>query len=185
VEEGSENTETVYLGTQEALAAHLGVDRKSIQRWQKRPDCPGRAESGFHVENWKAFIERNKLGRRPNKSKADLDAEKLALQNERLRLVNAKIRGEMCSVDEVASVLGDLMLGLNAGLSKVEYTMAEETVGVDIPEALKRIKRRHHEVKETLSLGQWAQKKTFWSKVSAALSSLLETSDLGLGQKSM
>ena len=184
MDEGNENSEAVYLGTQEALAAHLGVDRKSIQRWQKRTDCPGRTENGFHVENWKAFIEKNKLGRRPNKSKADLDAEKLALQNERLRLVNAKIRGELASVDEVASVLGDLVAGFRAALTQGEYTMAEEAVGVDIPEAVKRIKRRHHEVLETLSLGQWAQKKTFWSKVSAALSSLLETSDLGLGPKS-
>ncbi len=185
MEELALGEEVVYLGTQEALASHLGVDRKSIQRWQKHKDCPGRTERGFDVKAWQAFIERNKLGRKPNKSKGDLDNEKIALQNERMRIVNAKLRGELCSVDEVKKVLSELISGFTLTLRQSEYTMAEEVAGVEVGEGVKRIRRRHHEALETLALGQWAEKKTFWSKVSAALYGHPATPDLGLGQSSM
>lgn len=184
MDENSTGPERVYVTTQEALAAHLGFDRKSIQRWQKHKDCPGKGEKGFDVEAWKTFVEKNKLGRRPSKSKGDLDNEKLALQNERLSLQNAKLRGELASVDEVAKTLADMVSGFKLTLTQAEFTIAEEMVGVDVGEAVKRLKRRHKDILETLALGAWAQKKTFWSKVSAALSPLLETPGHGLGQKS-
>lgn len=183
MEEETSEAQAVYVGTQEALASHLGFERKSIQRWQKKKDCPGRSEKGFDVKAWQAFIERNKLGRRPNKSKGDLDNEKLALQNERLRLINAKARGEVCSIDEVVKVLCEMVAGFKLTLKQTEFTIAEEASGVDVGEAAKRVKRRLNEVLETLALGEWAQKKTFWSKVYAALSDLPKTPDPGLGPK--
>jgi len=185
VEEEQNAEEVVFVGTQEALAAHLGVERKSIQRWQSKKDCPGRVKEGFNVREWKAFIERNKLGRKPTRAKGDLDNEKLALQNERLRLINAKIRGELCSIDEVVKVLCEMVSGFKLTLTQSEYTVAEESVGVEVGEAVKRVKRRHKEVLENLSLGAWAQKKTFWSKVYAALYDPLKTPGLGHGQSNM
>lgn len=184
MDEANSGAERVYVTTQEALAAHLGFDRKSIQRWQKRPDCPGKVDQGFDVEAWRAFVEKNKLGRKPTKSKSDLDNEKLALQNERLRIGNAKLLGELASVTEVAKTLADMVSGFKLTLTQAEFTIAEELVGVDVGEGVKRLKRRNKEILETLALGAWAQKKTFWSKVSAELSLLLETPGLGLGPKS-
>lgn len=108
MEESDASGEAVWLGTQEALAAHLGVERKSIQRWHKRKDCPGRVKEGFAIRDWEAFMERNKLGRKKTSSKLDLDAEKIALGNERMRLVNAKLRGEVEHRDEVVKVLGEM-----------------------------------------------------------------------------
>lgn len=175
--------EVVYVGTQEALAAHLGVERKTIARWQKLTDCPGRAREGYDVPAWKAFVERNKLGRKPNKSKQDLDNEKLALQNEHLRLRNAKARGEVCTIGEVVQVLCEMVAGFSLTLKQSEYTIAEEASGVEVGEAVKRVKKRHHEALETLALGEWAQKKTFWSQVSAELSDRLKTLDPGPGPK--
>lgn len=178
--------QVVFLGTQEALAVHLGVERKSIQRWMKKPDCPGRAKEGFNVQEWRAFIERNKLGKKvASKGKIELDNEKAALVNEGLRLRNAKARGEVCSIEEVVKVLNELVAGFTLNLTQAEFTIAEEVSGVDVGEGVKRLKRRHKEVLETLALGEWAQKKTFWSSVYAALYGHHKTPDLGLGQRSM
>ena len=173
----------VYLGTQEALAAHLGVERKSIQRWHKRKDCPGRVKEGFSIRDWEQFVERNKLGRKPGHSKVDLDNEKVALGNERMRLVNAKLRGEVEHRDEVVKVLGEMMAGFVLGLGQMKHTIAEECVGLPLGEAVKRIDRRHKECLATLALGDWAQKKTFWSSVYAGLSDLHRIHDLGRGAR--
>lgn len=178
-----DSKQQIFLTTQEALAAHLGVERKSISRWQKRKDCPGKAEQGFDVRAWEAFMERNRLGRKPSKSKADLDNEKIALGNERMRLINAKLRGELAGQDEVVKVLGEMMQGFVLQLGQMKHTIAEEVIGMPKGEAMKRIDRRHKEVLAEIALGQWAQKKTFWSKVYAALFDLHRIHDLGRGAK--
>ncbi len=176
----------IWLGTQEALAAHLKVERKSIQRWQSRPDCPGRVKEGFSIPDWEAFISRNKLGRKKSStSKVDLDAEKVGLQNERMRLVNAKLRGEVENRDEVVKVLGEMLAGFVLQLGQMKHTIAEECVGLPLGEAVKRIDRRHKEVLAALALGDWAQKKTFWSKVYVALFDLHRIHGLGRGARIM
>lgn len=178
------DSDDVFLGTQEALAVHLGVERKSIQRWEKKTDCPGRTKAGYNVQDWESFIEKNKLGRKPaTKGKIDLDNEKIALGNERMRLVNARLRGEVISQDEVLKVLGEMLQGFVLQLGAMKHTIAEECVGLPKGEATKRIDRRHKEVLAEIALGSWAQKKTFWSKVSAGLSDLHKTHGLGRGAR--
>ena len=181
MEELDSSGDVVFLGTQEALAAHLGVERKSIQRWQKHKDCPGRAKEGFSIRDWEAFMARNKLGRKTSNSKVDLDNEKIGLQNERMRLVNAKLRGEVAHQDEVVKVLGEMVAGFVLQLNQMKHTIAEECVGLPLGEAVKRIDRRHKEVLASLALGDWAQKKTFWSKVYVALFDLHRIHGLGRG----
>lgn len=172
-----------FVGTQEALAAHLGVDRKSIARWQKKKDCPGRAKEGYDVAAWRTFVERNNLGRKPVKGKAELENEKIALGNERARLINEKLRGEVMHQDEVIKVISEMVAGFVLNLTQSKNTIAEECAGIDRGEAVKRVDRRHKEVLETLALGSWAQKKTFWSKVYAALYDLHKTHGLGRGAR--
>jgi hypothetical protein len=176
----------VFVGTQEALASHLNADRKSIQRWSKKPDCPGKVKGGFNLTAWRAFMEKNGLGRKvASKNKTDLEAEKIALGNEKLRLVNEKLRGEVMSGDEVVKVLGEMVAGFVLQLNATKHTIAEETVGLPVGEAVKRVDRRHKEALESLALGSWAQKKTFWSKVFVALSDLHKIHGLGPGARIM
>jgi hypothetical protein len=183
VEELLLGEEVVFLGTQEALASHLGVERKSIARWQKHKDCPGRAKEGYNVKDWKAFVERNNLGRKPHKGKAELDNEKIALGNEKLRILNARLRGELASQDEVIRVLGEVFQAFVIQLGQAKHTLAQEVVGISEGEAIKRIDKIHKELLGEIALGNWAQKKTFWSKVSAALSDLHRIHGLGRGAR--
>lgn len=175
--------DVVFVGTQEALAAHLGVERKTIARWQKHKDCPGRVKEGYNLPNWRAFVERNNLGRKPKKGKADLDNEKLALGNEKLRILNARLRGELTSQDEVIRVLGEVFQSFVIQLTQAKHSLAQEIVGLSEGEAIKRIDRIHKDLLGEIALGGWAQKKTFWSKVSAALSDLHKTHGLGRGAR--
>jgi hypothetical protein len=172
-----------FVGTQEALAAHLGVDRKSIARWQKKNDCPGRSKEGYDVGAWRAFVEKNNLGRKPVKGKAELENEKIALGNERARLINEKLRGEVMHQDEVVKVICEVFAALVLQLGQSKNTIAEECAGIDRGESVKRVDRRHKEVLENLALGSWAQKKTFWSKVYAAFYDLHRTHGLGRGAR--
>ena len=174
----------LFVGNQEALAVRLGVDRKTIGRWEKKEDCPGRTKTGYDVKAWEAFVEKNNLGRKSkSKGKIELDNEKVALGNERMRLVNARLKGEVISQDEVIKVFHDLLQGFVLQLGASKHTIAEECVGLSKGEATKRIDRRHKEVLAEIALGSWAQKKTFWSKVSVALSDLHKTHGLGRGAR--
>ena len=176
----------VFVGTQEALASHLSVDRKTIARWSKKQDCPGRVKEGYNIPLWRAFVEKNGLGRKvTSKSKADLDNEKVALVNEGLRLRNEKLRGEVMHQDEVIKVVSEMVAGFVLQLGQSKHTIAEETVGLTLGEAVKRVDRRHKEALEALALGSWAQKKTFWSKVYAALFDLHKIHGLGHGARIM
>lgn len=178
--------EARFVPTQEALAGQLGVNRKSIERWLKRKGCPGKTENGFDVKAWDAWVSDNKLGRRQaSKGRASLEEEKIRLHNERQSLVNAKLRGEAIGIDECCQVLADMMAGFVLSLNQAVPGMAEETVGLPLAEASKRLKRRVNECLGELALGQWAQKKTFWSSVYAKLRDLQATHGLGRGAKSM
>lgn len=175
-----------FVPTQEALAAQLGVNRKSIERWLKKEGCPGSTEHGYDVKAWDAWCTANRLGRKTKAASklANLEEQKLILENEKRALINAKLRGESMHVDEVCQVLGEMMSGFVLQLRQGVHTMADESVGVPAGEAAKRIRHRLDETMRSLSLGEWAKKKIFWSTVYARLFDLLATYDLGPGPKS-
>ncbi len=175
-----------YVPTQEALAGHLGANRKTVERWLKKPGCPGKSEHGYDVAAWDAWCRKNKLGKKKaSGGKVDLENEKIRLHNERAEIINAKLRGEAMGIDEVCQTLGDMMAGFVLGLRQAVPMMSEEVVGVPLAEVHKRLRRRVDETLGELALGKWAQKKTFWSIVYARLQDQLETHGLGRGAKSM
>ena len=184
---GLTDREAIFVGTQEALSEHLGVDRKSVQRWQKRKDCPGKTVDGYDVKAWKAFTTKAGLGRQKTRMKAkdSLELEKASLENEKRRLMNEKLRGDSMHVDEVCKTLSEMMAGFVLSLRKIKHELASEVVGLSPGEATKRIGREVDDALEQLALGEWAQKKTFWSKVYAELRALQETYSPGSGPSSM
>lgn len=175
-----------FVPTQEALAAQLGANRKTIERWLKRPGCPGKTEHGYEVAAWDAWCRKNNLGKKKaSGGRVDLEDEKLRLHNERAAIINAKLRGESMGIDEVCQVIGDMVAGFVLAHRQSVPMMSEEVVGVDLAEVNKRLRRRMDETLGELALGKWAQKKTFWSNVYARLQDLQETYGLGRGAKSM
>lgn len=174
-----------HARNQVELAEALNCDRKTIARLLKLDGNPGRKADGrYDVTAWKMWcIDTGHLRRQigGGGDKTDLEVQSLLLKNERLEMENAIRRGELCHVDEVNSVLGEMLRAFSAELRQRRHSLAPKVVGVTIGEASKRIGVTDREALTQLSLGEWAKKKPFWSKVYAALSDLHRSCSLGDG----
>lgn len=180
--------EDVFVRSQTELGKRLNATRKSVSRWLKEEGCPGKvAGKGYNVTLWQMWIaERDKKPRAiVPMSKKELDEENVRLKNEKLAIEIAVKRGELASWDEVNKVLTDMMSAFVGSMRQMKHQIAAEVIGVDVGEAAKRIGRSVDENLTELSLGEWAQKKTFWSRVYAHLQDLHRRYDLGDGLNGM
>jgi len=174
----------IYAKTQTDLGKQLNATRKSIGRWMKEEDNPGKVKGkGYNVNLWKMWIADQ--GKEPRavapQTKKDLDAERVRLQNEKLSIEIAKTRGELATWDEVCHVLTEMMSGYVGNARQMKHTIAADVIGVDVGEASKRIGRAVDECLNELSLGDWAKKKMFWSRVYAHQQDLRKRFELGDG----
>lgn len=173
-----------YARNQVELAEALNCDRKTIARLLKLDGNPGRKADGrYDITAWKMWcIDTGHLRRQiGGGEKSDLEVQSLLLKNERLEMENAIRRGELCHVDEVNSVLGEMLRAFAAELRQRRHSLAPKVVGVTIGEASKRIGVTDREALGQLALGEWAKKKPFWSRVYAALSDLHRSCSPGDG----
>jgi predicted transcriptional regulator len=176
-----------WAKNQTELAAELGCDRKTIQRWLKAsdPDCPGHTSDGrYNVSLWKIWVEtKGKKVRAAVKGrdKGALEVENMRLRNEKLEIENLLRRGELLHVDEVSTVLTEMVGAFVRKVRGMKHTLPNAVVGVSVPEATKRVDREAVEALSELALGDWAKKKPFWSSVYVLLQDLQRTHSLGNG----
>jgi phage terminase Nu1 subunit (DNA packaging protein) len=86
------------------LAGILGVTRRTIQNWRKRPTAPKSAANGFHdVAAWREFMTRHDLkGDAPAADEETaLRARKLLAEVEERELRLAVKKGDYVSIEEV------------------------------------------------------------------------------------
>lgn len=178
-----EVAESVFVKTQGELGERLNASRKSIQRWFKEDGCPGKSDQGYNVTLWQMWVgERGKAPRAiVPLTKQELDSEHMRLKNEKLSIEIAVRRGELASWDEVNKTLTEMMSAFVGTMRQMKHHLGPQVVGVDIGEAAKRIGRMVDENLTELSLGGWAEKKTFWCKVYAHLQDLHRRYNLGDG----
>ena len=178
-----------WAKNQTELAAELGCDRKTIQRWLKSndPDCPGHTSDGrYNVSLWKIWVEtKGKKVRAAVKGrdKGALEMENMRLRNEKLEIENLLRRGELLHVDEVSTILTEMVGAFVRKVRGMKHTLPNSVVGVSVPEATKRVDREAVEALSELALGDWAKKKPFWSSVYVLLQDLQRTHSLGSGLK--
>lgn len=186
-EADAEERLSVWAKNQVELAAALGCDRKTIQRWLKEndPECPGkRADGRYNVTLWRLWSEKkgkspkNRLGR----DKGALEIENYELRNEKLKIENAVRRGELIHIDDCCKVLCEMMAAFVTRTRGVKHTLGPEVIGVSLPEAVKRIGREMDSALTELALGEWAKKKPFWGIVFATLRDQHKKFSLGDGQ---
>lgn len=174
IEVVSEETLSVWAKNQTELAEAMGCERKTISRWlkEKDPECPGKTSDGrYNITLWRLWSE--KKGKKPagrlGGDKGSLELEILRLKKAKMEMENAQMRGQLIDVDECATVLASMVRNAYESLRGVKHTLASQVVGVSIPEASKRIQREIDAQLLTLSLGEWAKKKAFWSIIYATL----------------
>jgi phage terminase Nu1 subunit (DNA packaging protein) len=187
VEVVSEETLSVWAKNQTELAEAMGCDRKTISRWlkEKDPECPGKTSDGrYNITLWRLWGE--KKGKKPaarlGGDKGALELEILRLKKAKMEMENALMRGQLIDVDECSKVLASMVRNAYESLRGIKHTLASQVVGVSIPEASKRIQREVDEQLQTLSLGEWAKKKAFWSIIYATLGDQHSTYLLGDGE---
>lgn len=175
---GEKETEEIWVGSQEELAKALDIsDRKSIQRWMKEPDVPGKGEDGrYSVTRWREWMERKgKRAGRPKLTIEDQRNKALALDVELKQLELAERRGEMITRDECLTTLLELVTRVVGEFRQVHHSLAPAVVGETVPEAATRIKSSIDATLERLAaLPEAAKKKTFWRSVSTELSDHLQ-----------
>jgi len=177
-----------WVKTASALADVLGVDRKTINRWQKKDGCPEEdPERGFNVAQWREFGAN--VGRKtklPDKADAELAGQ--LIKNERARLDLEKERGNLLSVDDVADLLGNMAHAFADKLSRSRHDLGPLVAGLPVSEVTKRIGDEHRNVLAELAVPEWAKKKVgapgrYWSKVSAMVYARLRIENLGDGPR--
>jgi hypothetical protein len=171
---GEKETEEVFAGSQDELAKALDIpDRKSIQRWMKEADSPGKEADGrYSVNRWREWMER-KGKRAGSKSKPTIEdqrAKAIALDVELKQLELAEKRGDMISREECTTILLELVSRVVGGFLQVHHALAPAVVGETVPEAGTRIRSAVVDKLEQLAaLPEAAKKKTFWRSVSTEL----------------
>jgi hypothetical protein len=177
----------IFEKSQVGLAKKLNAARKTVARWMKEDGCPGKTEKGFNVAAWQLWVaESGKAPRAvPTMTKQDLDAEHVRLKNEKLELEMSIKRGELISQDEACKVFGEMVSGFVTELRQMKHQIPADLIGVDVGEAAKRLGKEVDERLTSLSLGNWAQKKMFWSALYVLQQDLFKRFSLGDGVSDM
>lgn len=186
---GNEPLEPIWAKNLVELAKHLGCSRRQLGRYIdiEGEDAPPEPTSDgrYNVTLWKIWAAEHGHLKKKLSTAADrqlLEDRTIQLRNEKLEIENAIQRGELMSVDEVCRVITEMTAGVVDTARSMKHVLAPRVVGLTVPEATKRIGQEvDTNLLTKLSLGEWAKKKVFWSKVSAHLSDLRKRFNLGVG----
>lgn len=156
-----------------------------VRAVMKHPRCPGTTTADeYEVEKWREFqksLDGYSSGDKPTEEsfaakldKDSLEIEKLEEQVRQLRLKNAELEGTAVELDEAIRVFTELTRGVKDALLSMKDNLAMDLAGLSVQEASKRIKEAAKGVLGQLSLGTWAKKKAFWSRLFVIQSDLLK-----------
>lgn len=175
-EEQGQQGEVIFVRNQSELAEKLGVDRRTISRYLKVKDNPGRAADGrYNVAAWQVWHGKQPNTRvRKGPDRESLDIRERQLRIDRMEMEMAEALGKLNSEEETCNVLSNVFGALVQRFVSLQHELAPALVGVSVAEATKRLKQSFTDVFTEMSLGGWAKKKAFWRNVSLHLSSLQE-----------
>lgn len=151
-----------FAENQVELAEMLGVERKTIQRWLKRKDAPGKQSNGsFDVLTWREYARR--VGRKDSYGEDDLDAQQaraknILLQNEKLEFQIGILKRQYVATADVEQWTGDMIAQAKKVLLSGPAALAPQVVGVMIPEAERLLRDWLHEAMSQLAVKPLGEK---------------------------
>lgn len=187
---------------QAVLARELGLNLRTMKDVVKRPGNPGTDCGGYYdIEAWREFYATYDNGSTMGRPKINVDlsanerhehairkaAADLQTAEEKARMATLEreeMEGKSVGIDEATKIFSELAAAVKDTLAAMGNNIARDMAGCDVPEATKRIKDASRNVLEKLALGEWAKKKTFWSRLYAMQFGLLEMSPRGRGVSS-
>ncbi len=95
IAKGDVQTAKKYASSQVELAAALGVERRTVIRWLKKPGCPGAESNGtYNLYLWREWAKANELKLAIDDDE-DLTAEKNRLTAKQILLQNQKLEFQL------------------------------------------------------------------------------------------
>jgi hypothetical protein len=136
------------------IAAILGVDRKTVQRWRKIDGNPGvRPDGRYHVPSWRAWklVRQGDAGEGEELSQSILRARQILLQNQKLEFQLAVLRREYVPASDVEKWGATLGSAIRKVISTL-HLGAPSVVGLSVAEAEARLKEVEDEALQQLHL---------------------------------
>src|SRR6266704_449949 len=136
------------------LAATLGVDRKTVQRWRKIDGNPGvRPDGRYHVPSWRAWKMARQGDAREGEalSQSILRARPILLQNQNPEIQLAVLRRQYVPASDVEKWGASLGSAIRKVISTL-HLCAPSVVGLSVAEAEARLKEVEDEALQQLHL---------------------------------
>ena len=150
-----------FVKNQTELAAAMGVDRKTVQRWRKHDGAPkARSDGRWDVDEWRAFAQ--KIGAiKTGLDKSALQAEQLLIQNERLKNKLAIERKEWIPKVVARQVFTQLVTEAKArSFNSTIRLVTLARVAANTTDAVQEVRREIEAVWKSLEEGEWFNKQT-------------------------
>ena len=146
VQDGGRPDARTFARTQAELAELLGVSRRTIQRAMKASGRPEPRPDGRHaVAAWRTFLEARGSFDDGSPDATRLRARQILLQNERLELQLAVMRGEYVRAAEVERWGGELGAAVRKVVAQI-HLVAPSVVGLPVADAEARLKEVEDEI---------------------------------------
>lgn len=149
MEAGNESPsgESDLAKNQVQLAALLGVNRKTIERYKKLPGAPVPRPNGkLSVSEWRAFLASHSVVDDEDEIDASKEkAKNLRLQNEKLAEQLKILREEYVPIVDVERDVGEMIQNAKSILLSGPASLAPQVVGLTIPEAEKLLRDWLHD----------------------------------------
>jgi hypothetical protein len=138
-----ESDAKAFAANQVELADALGVTRKSVQRWIKEGAPPAQSNGLWNVAEWRAwgkakgkqFTEEDS-----GPSKAQQEARRLLLQNEKLEIELSIMRREYMHVDEFRVLISSLVAEARKILLAMPNSLPPQLAGLTEAQMSKRLR---------------------------------------------
>lgn len=137
-----------------SLARALGCDRTSLPEWRRRGDAP----VDNNLETWREYCQKHGLGRFIQKTKTQLQEDKLRRDIKLADLKIAREEGNMVDVDTMANYVARFSAKLDQLLTqKIEVELPPRVQGKDIVEIRREARAVHDEIREIYNkaLPEW------------------------------
>ena len=143
------------------LAAEMGVTRRTISNWRKRPEAPKPASDGrWNIVEWQIWAGEEGVGHTATDDESEAVRneymlENWRLRNERLRIDLEQVRGSMSDNEDVARMVRRMITNCRRVLTSIAGTLAPQLAGMPTPEIEKRIREEVESAMRQLSEGEW------------------------------
>lgn len=149
----AKDTETV---TTSRLAEIFEINRKTIAQWRKEgKNVPDKVDGKEPLAEWRRWFEANPAAGhfdgKPNKSREELLAVKVAVEIDLLEIKRDRERGKLIPRHEVEELLVRIAMAMQSYLRRYEREIPALCLGLTLSQSIPLVKARTRELQDVLS----------------------------------